>query len=270
MYSLILLSAMAPGVDVTPAPAAAAPVVAGCFGGCTGVTVSLGCAGCYGGGGCFGYACNGCYGSSSCLGCLGSAPVRHHRPRLLNLFRRSCLGCDGFSCHGYSCYGSCLGFGGCTGCAGCLGSLSCFGVPVAMPHYYSGMAACPQVTYGTVTHPNPPGVVVPPSEPKPMTEPKPTEPKKTGASIRFQLPADAKLIVDGRPTNSTGTERAFTTPPLAAGRKFFYDVRAEVVVGGVTVVETKRVIVEAGANITETFSKLFAAVDKPGTAVAGK
>ena len=48
-----------------------------------------------------------------------------------------------------------------------------------------------------------------------------------GANLKFQLPAEAKLYVDGRLTMIGGTERAFTTPPLAAGSQFFYDVKAE-------------------------------------------
>ena len=56
---------------------------------------------------------------------------------------------------------------------------------------------------------------------------------------------------------------------LYAGKKFFYEVKAELVVDGKTVVEEKKVIVEAGASITESFAKLTAAVAKPDS-VAGK
>jgi uncharacterized protein (TIGR03000 family) len=100
------------------------------------------------------------------------------------------------------------------------------------------------------------------------TAPKPKE--GMGASIKFRLPADAKLYVDGRATMIGGAERHFTTPPLAAGSQYYYDVRAEVVVDGKPVIEEKRVLVEAGANITELFPVLIAAVEGKATAVAGK
>ena len=64
-----------------------------------------------------------------------------------------------------------------------------------------------------------------------------------------------------------GTE--FPAPPLAAGQKYFYDVKAELVVDGKTVTEEKRVIVEAGAEIKEAFPKLIAAAGG-GANVASK
>ena len=83
------------------------------------------------------------------------------------------------------------------------------------------------------------------------------------------LPANAKLFVDGRATGGEGTERAFFTPPLARGQKFYYDVKAELVVDGKPVVEEKRVIVQAGDDLRESFPKLFAAVANPAN-VASK
>jgi uncharacterized protein (TIGR03000 family) len=121
---------------------------------------------------------------------------------------------------------------------------------------------------------------VDPTIPKPMdpvkpvvdpTKPKdPTKPNNNGAAnLKFQLPADAKLYVDGRLTSGTGSERSFFTPPLEAGQKFFYEVKAELLVNGEMVSEEKRVIVSAGAAVVETFPKLTAAVER-ASAVAGK
>ena len=59
------------------------------------------------------------------------------------------------------------------------------------------------------------------------------------------------------------------TPPLPVGQKFYYEVRAELVVDGKTVTEEKKVVVEAGANLTAAFPVLIAAVAKPG-GVAGR
>jgi len=131
----------------------------------------------------------------------------------------------------------------------------------------------PWAVYGRV---NAPAVVVVPSDAtpantKPMETPVAPQPKEgMGANLKFKLPADAKLYVDGRLTMIGGTERAFNTPPLVEGSKYFYDVKAEIIVDGKPVVEEKRVVVEAGATITESFPMLIAAVEKKATAVAEK
>ena len=108
--------------------------------------------------------------------------------------------------------------------------------------------------------------------PAPLKKPdttKPEDKKNMGANLKFVLPANAKLYVDGRLTGGGGAERTFYTPPLAPGQQYYYDVRAEVVVNGETVTEEKRVIVSSGASLVETFPKLTAAVEK-ANALAGK
>jgi uncharacterized protein (TIGR03000 family) len=89
------------------------------------------------------------------------------------------------------------------------------------------------------------------------------------ATVRLRLPAEAKLVVEGRRMATTGDDREFVTPPLGRG-KFFYDVEAELVVDGRTVVERKRLVVEAGATLIESFPNLFAAANAKGAIVAGK
>jgi uncharacterized protein (TIGR03000 family) len=131
----------------------------------------------------------------------------------------------------------------------------------------------PWAVYGRVNAP--PAVIVPveasSADSKPMETPIAPKPKEgMGANLKFKLPAEAKLYVDGRLTMIGGTERAFTTPPLAAGSQFYYDVKAEVVVDGKPVVEEKRILVEAGATINESFPVLIAAVAGQSTPVAGK
>jgi uncharacterized protein (TIGR03000 family) len=261
MYALVLMTAMSPGADVTPAPAprpvpvAGAPVAYGYGGmstGCTGYAYGS----CYGS---FGGSFGGCYGS--CHGCHGGGLFGHHRA--------SCHG-GGYSCNGYNCFGSCHGFGVMQGTpfschGGCYGGYYGGGSMYGPPAIYGD----PYAVYGTV---NRPPVMVVPAEPKSMEKPSTDspvdkdkdkdKPKGMGAKLKFQLPADAKLYVDGRPTAIGGTERAFTTPPLAPGQKFFYEVRAELVMVTGVVSEEKRVIVEAGADITESFAKLLAAVGK--------
>jgi uncharacterized protein (TIGR03000 family) len=118
-------------------------------------------------------------------------------------------------------------------------------------------------------------VIVPvearPSDAKPMETPVAPKPKEgMGANLKFKLPAEAKLYVDGRLTMIGGTERSFSTPPLAAGSKYYYDVKAELIVDGKPVVEEKRVLVEAGATVNESFPVLIAAAEGRTTPIAGK
>jgi uncharacterized protein (TIGR03000 family) len=260
MYSLVMLTAMASGADPTPV-AQPVPIVRsnGCIGSCYGS-----CSGCFGSG------CNGCYGS--CHGARqGHGLFGHHKA--------SCHGCTGNSCSGWSCFGSC--HGGCTGmrvsssCHGCYGG--CWGpASPAIPYSPTGSAwnygpgniyANPYAVYGVVNYPP---VVVVPADVKPMETPVAPKPKEgTGANLKFNLPVDAILFVDGRLTMIGGTERTFTTPPLAAGQKYYYDVKAELTVNGKTVVEEKRIIVEAGANINQSFPVLVAALEGKSPKVAG-
>lgn len=258
MYSIVLMAATAagpntPAADNTPPVVVAAPVAAGCCGG----SVVAGCtgyaAGCYGS----------CYGGVS-YGCCGGRVGHFHK-------HRASYGCCGGYAYGYgggwSCFGSCYGsyaygaWGSCYGsysyggCGGCYGAYS----------YHYGC-------YGSgYTAPVAPAVVIPVETapaPKSDTTPK-TGSGKDGASLRFQLPANAALFVDGRRVAGDGAERAFFTPPLQAGQRYFYDVKAEVVVNGQTVVEEKRVVVTAGADLVESFPRLLAAATDPAT-VAGR
>jgi uncharacterized protein (TIGR03000 family) len=116
--------------------------------------------------------------------------------------------------------------------------------------------------YGRVTNPNlPPEVVVPVA---PMTKPAGSD-APPGANLKFKVPADTKLYVDGTLAPGSGAERSFYTPPLERGKKFYYEVEAKVVVNGKEVVESKKVIVEAGVTVNEEFAKLTAAVASPDT-----
>jgi uncharacterized protein (TIGR03000 family) len=285
MYSIVMLTAMSASADVTPAPA---PVAVAPSYGCTGYTSCTGCTGYYA-------SCSGCYGSchGSCYGsCHGSI---YKRGGFLGS-HKSCHGCSGYSCSGYNCFTSgysCSGYS-CSGCYGYAGAChGCYGIsygsswgpPVGMlpytlhgyndgnyPKYGPSFPVVgsnltnPYAVWGRTTNPNlPPVVVVPVETPKKAG----SDDKPAGANLKFSVPADAKLYVDGKLAPGAGAERAFYTPALEPGKKFFYDVKAELVVAGQTVVDEKRVIVEAGQTVVESFPKLVAAVEK-ATSVAGK
>jgi uncharacterized protein (TIGR03000 family) len=125
----------------------------------------------------------------------------------------------------------------------------------------------PIAVWGRVTNPNqPPAMVIPVA---PMVKPTGPDGMPMGANLKFTVPAATKLYVDGQLASGAGPERAFYTPALEQGKKFFYDVEARLMVDGKEVVEKKQVIVEAGATIKEEFAKLTAAVAAQ-TAIAGK
>lgn len=256
MYSLVLMAATAAGPDAPAADEAVRPVAVGApvvavGGGCCGGTVA---ASCYGS----------CFGS-----CYGGRVGIFHR------HKHSCHGCNGGSCSGWSCFGSCWGscygsysmgcWGSCYGSYsyGCAGS--CYG---SYSYHYGCYGSAPAI---------PPAVVIPQETPAPAPGtnplPKGAEPapkgEKSGANIRFQLPANATLFVDGQRTAGEGAERAFFTPPLQAGQRYFYDVRAELVVNGETVREERRVVVTAGSDLVETFPRLTAAAANSAN-VAGR
>jgi len=151
-----------------------------------------------------------------------------------------CVGCYG----GHWGHGQGLGWGyggidyncfGCHGCYGCYGGFGCVG--------YS---------------PGGPGANVPEQIPPPRVD----EKKGTGAlaptraKVIVQLPADAKLFVDDQPIKATEERQTFNTPQLQRGQTYFYEVRAEAVRDGKTVVESKRVLIRAGEEVTVSFPKL--------------
>ena len=173
--------------------------------------------------------CNGstaCYGSScnGCGGgsCHGGGLFGHRAYRASGCYGSSCSGCYGSSCHG--CWGS--------SCHGCAGSMGGSGI------WYSQSAVITMPAVGTA---------------------KIEEDEKQSANITVELPAGAKLYVDGTLVTGEDTVRHFHTPTLARGKQYFYAMKAEVMVAGKPVVEEKQVIVRAGDRVTEKFEKLSAA-----------
>jgi uncharacterized protein (TIGR03000 family) len=66
------------------------------------------------------------------------------------------------------------------------------------------------------------------------------------ARLIVQLPAEARLLINGRPTRSTSPRRVFTSPPLRPGRAYYYTLKATLNRDGKTEVARKRVRVRAG------------------------
>src|SRR5262245_15386393 len=85
------------------------------------------------------------------------------------------------------------------------------------------------------------------------------------AHVVVTVPADARVTFDGHLTRKTGTQRSFSTPPLPPGRRFAYDVRAEVNRGGRVVGRNVQVVVRAGQTSRVDLARLGATPERgPG------
>ena len=97
------------------------------------------------------------------------------------------------------------------------------------------------------------------SEKKSMKEPEKVKgPMKTGAitapaTIIVNLPAGARLIVDGTPTNSVSDRRVLLTPELDFGTTYVYTMQVEIVRDGRTVAQEQQVNVRGGETTTVQF-----------------
>jgi uncharacterized protein (TIGR03000 family) len=214
-----------------------------------------GCHGCYGCGGCYG--CHGCYG---CYGCHGYA--------------FGCYGCCGgcYGCYGgcYGCYGGCYGcYGCCGGCYGCYGGCyGCYGGCYGGVVYVYGCSGC---CGGTGGQPPPKTGGDAQAEIQKLREvieqlkkrlesyekkesPPVSQPSAGPARVTIQLPADAKLYIDNVACPLTSGKRSFDTPSLQPNKKYFYNVRAEVVRDGQLQTETQRVVVQSGQQVSVNFA----------------
>jgi uncharacterized protein (TIGR03000 family) len=171
--------------------------------------------GCYGGG-CYGGGYGGCYGGGY-GGCYGGG-------------YGGCYGGGYGGCYGGG-YGGCYGggYGGCGGggYGGCGGIYYGGGMP-----YYGGKTG----------------------------EPLKTMPKETGkesisapANIVVNLPAGAKLTIDGYTSTQTTSTRYLVTPTLQPGQSYTYTLVAEVSQNGQPVQQSQVVTVRAGQTTPVSF-----------------
>lgn len=77
-------------------------------------------------------------------------------------------------------------------------------------------------------------------------EKEPAKETSAPATIQVNLPADAKLSIDGAATTSTSAQRSFVSPTLEPGKDYYYTLKAEVVRDGKTLVATQRIQVRPG------------------------
>jgi uncharacterized protein (TIGR03000 family) len=110
---------------------------------------------------------------------------------------------------------------------------------------------------GTVTPPPPPagGTETPPPPPAGGAVPGgSTYLNRNSVLISVNVPADAKVFVNGAATRSTGASRQYISRGLIAGRQYTYEFKAEVNVNGKTLTDTQVVQLTAGEQAQVAFN----------------
>lgn len=245
MYSVVLMTALTVGGTAPEAGCYGWRGCGGCYcGGCWG-----GCGGYYGYGGCYGgYGWGGCYGGWGCAGYI------------------TCHGCYGCVCYGCASTGQAAGYiAPATPVAPAPAAPAAPALEAPASYHHGGVICTPVMPPAGApagrrpVQPMPPAPDAPPAgQPEPVPPPKKADDKEVSAKARLivEVPADTRLYIDDQLMKSTAKTRAFTTPPLAPGQTYYYDVRVEVPRNGHTYVETRRVIVRAGEVVRENFEKL--------------
>ena len=101
---------------------------------------------------------------------------------------------------------------------------------------------------------------VPPEAPPAGEE---TSIRKADGLLAVEVPADAKIFVNGQATRSTGEHREFVSRDLELGYNYAYEVRAEVIRDGQTIEQTKKIDLRAGKRAEVAFN--FAPAEKVET-----
>ena len=128
------------------------------------------------------------------------------------------------------------------------------GLALNFPYYanygysspYSYGYSYPDYSYSTPVYTGTPSyeALYPPAEPAPPV------PVTNTARFTVQVPADAKLWIDGQLSTQTGTTRTFETPAtLEPGRTYSYKLTAEWVENGQSVVRERTVEFAAGNQL---------------------
>ena len=90
------------------------------------------------------------------------------------------------------------------------------------------------------------------------------------SSVLFtvNVPADAKVFINGNETKSSGARRTYVSRGLEADQRYKYEVKAEIQRDGKTVSDTKVVLVSGGDRTPIRFNFGLKPVDKVATAPA--
>jgi uncharacterized protein (TIGR03000 family) len=74
------------------------------------------------------------------------------------------------------------------------------------------------------------------------------------AEITMTVPLDAVIFIDGKRTYNRGSIRRFVTPPLASGKKYFYDVKVTWIDGERARENSRHLSFEAGQRVTLNYA----------------
>jgi len=148
------------------------------------------------------------------------------------------MGCQGMGSAYWSGYGYAGGYGfagcwacyGCHGCAGCYGCHGCYGGYAVAPAAVAPVAAAPAAPSTTIR-------------------------ASDAATVVVQMPADARLFVEGQRLRVDPTTNSFKTPALEKDARYLYTLKIEVTRDGRTVTESKDIEVAAGATTRVRFSE---------------
>ncbi len=170
----------------------------------------------------------------------------------------SCGSCGGWgsygSCGSWGSGGSCGSWGSCGSCGGYWGSYGSCGSCGS----WGSCGCCGGGEYSAPIYSAP--MESSPSMPAPTTAP-PAPPPANGKSalngdagyIVVDVPADAKVFVNGHATTSTGEHRQYVSHGLENGMRYEYQVRVEVVHDGKVQSDTKTVELTAGSQASLAF-----------------
>lgn len=75
------------------------------------------------------------------------------------------------------------------------------------------------------------------------------------AEIVMNVPLDAIIFIDGQRITSGGMSRIFVTPPLASGRRYFYDVKVSWVEGSRARESSRHVSFQPGQRVVLNYSQ---------------
>jgi uncharacterized protein (TIGR03000 family) len=72
--------------------------------------------------------------------------------------------------------------------------------------------------------------------------------------LNVSVPANAEIWFNGAKTVQSGSRRQFVSPPLTAGRDYFYDVKVKWTKDGKEVVQNRQINVHAGDVLNVAFN----------------
>lgn len=88
----------------------------------------------------------------------------------------------------------------------------------------------------------------PPPSPEPGTRTMRSPAPDSSVLLTISVPADARVMINGRPTQSTGVQREYVSHDLVPGLTYKYEVCAQVTRNGKTLEKTKVVFLTAGTQ----------------------